>query len=98
VEMAAVADVGALQRSPFHRPLMALLQGVVGDRREARLGQCLAYLTADEARAAGDQYTSTHAATPDMRGAARVAAASRYIASSAAPTLSQRYSWSTVAR
>src|SRR5258707_11449494 len=62
VEAPGIADVAALERTPAHRPLVALPQGVETPRREARLGQRLADMAADIARAAGHQDSGAHRA------------------------------------
>ena len=64
VEARGIADVAALERAPAHRPLVSLLQRVVADRRQARIGQRLADVTADIAGAAGDQDGVAHFVFP----------------------------------
>ena len=60
-ETRRVADIAALERPPAHGPLMAFLQCVEADGLMARLGQRLADVAADIARAAGDQDGLSHA-------------------------------------
>src|SRR5947209_7359679 len=66
VEPGGIADVAALQRPPSYGPVMALLEGVVADRDEARFGHRLADVTADIARAAGNQHGSAHRLSQEL--------------------------------
>ena len=54
VQTPPVGDVPGLQRSPLHRPFVAIDEVVVGHGEVARLGKCFAGMAADVAGSAGD--------------------------------------------